>query len=67
MQRVDRHRDPAGSGGDQHVLFLGDDLEGVVLEVIAAESGDEEFTVIHAMNLRSRFLALYEEAKRWRR
>jgi hypothetical protein len=67
MQRVDRHRNPADTGVDQHVLFLGDDLEGVALEVIAAERDEEEFLVIHAMNLRQRFLGLYEEAKRWRR
>jgi hypothetical protein len=66
LQRVDRHRNPAGSGLDRHVLFLGDDLEGVALEVVAAEIEEEEFIVIHAMNLRQRFQGLYEEAKRWR-
>jgi hypothetical protein len=68
FQLVDRRRSQIlENGPDKHVLFLGDDLEGVALEVLAAESEEEEFTVIHAMNLRNRFLALYEEAKEWRR
>lgn len=52
---------------DGHVLFLGDDLEGVALEVLAAENAEEEFTVIHAMNLRNKYLGLHEEAKEWRK
>jgi hypothetical protein len=67
LQRIDRHRNPSDTGVDQHVLFLGDDLEGVALEVVAAELGEDEFAVIHAMNLRRRFAELYEEAKRWQR
>jgi len=67
MQRVDRHRNSAKTGADQHVLFLGDDLEGVALEVVAGELDEEEFMVIHAMDLRDRFLGLYEEARQWRR
>jgi hypothetical protein len=53
-------RDP-----DRRVLFLGDDLEGVALEVLAAEIEEEKFLVIHAMNVKSRFRAMYEEAKSW--
>ncbi|HET7591077.1 MAG TPA: hypothetical protein VFK14_12965 [Solirubrobacterales bacterium] len=56
-----------GSGSDKRVFFLGDDLEGVRLEVVAAEIETDEFTVIHAMNLRGKFLGMYEEAKEWRR
>jgi hypothetical protein len=67
LRRIDRHRNPSDTGVDQHVLFLGDDLEGVAIEVVAAELGEEAFAVIHAMNLRSRFRELYEEAKKWRR
>ena len=68
MQFVERRRgENWGDGPDKHVLFLGDDLEGVALEVLAAESEEEGFTVIHAMNLRSKFLGMYEEAKEWRR
>lgn len=38
FQVIDRHRaQPPRYPGDKHVLFLGDDLEGVSLEVLAAE------------------------------
>lgn len=67
MQFVDRHRNPADSGVDQRIYFLGDDLEGVALEVVAVELDEEEFSVIHAMNLRNRFRGLYEEARSWAR
>jgi len=68
IQFVERRRsDNWEYGADKHVLFLGDDLEGVALEVLAAENLEEEFTVIHVMNLRDRFLGLYEEAKAWRK
>lgn len=65
MQFVDRYRDPAGSGVDQRIYFLGDDLEGVALEVVAVELEEGEFSVIHAMDLRNRFRGLYEEARSW--
>ena len=67
MQFIQRRRSEGRHGPDKHVLFLGDDLEGVALEVLAAENEAEEFTVIHAMNLRDRYQALYEEAKQWRK
>lgn len=67
IQFIERRRSPNRHGPDKHVLFLGDDLEGVALEVLAAENEEEEFTVIHAMNLRTRFLGLYEEALQWQR
>ncbi|HEV2858826.1 MAG TPA: hypothetical protein VGW80_10535 [Solirubrobacterales bacterium] len=68
MQFVERRRSENwGYGADKRVYFFGDDLEGVALEVVAAENLEEEFTVIHAMNLRTRYLGLYEEAKGWRR
>jgi hypothetical protein len=66
MQFIQRRRSD-GWHPEKHVLFLGHDLEGVALEVLAAENEEEEFTVIHAMNLRNKFLGLYEEAKEWRR
>lgn len=56
-----------GRDADKRVFFFGDDLEGVALEVVAAENEYEELTVIHAMSLRDRYLGLYEEAKEWRR
>jgi len=67
MQFIQRRRSAGCHGPDKHVLFLGDDLEGVALEVLAAENEEEEFTVIHAMNLRDRHLGLYGEAKEWRK
>jgi hypothetical protein len=65
FQLVDRLRNPAGSGIDKRVYFLGRDLEGVPLEVVAVELDEEDFLVIHALELRSRFRALYEEARLW--
>ncbi|MFL5899525.1 MAG: hypothetical protein ACJ76D_13905 [Solirubrobacterales bacterium] len=67
FQIIERRCSESRHGPDKHTLFLGDDLEGVALEVLAAENEEEEFTVIHAMDLRRRFLALYEEAKEWRK
>ncbi|HMI82329.1 MAG TPA: hypothetical protein VK480_11115 [Solirubrobacterales bacterium] len=67
IQFVDEHRSRIGSEGEQHLLFVGDDLEGVAIEVLVAEIEEEEFIAIHAMNLRARFRALYEEAIKWRK
>jgi len=68
LQLVERRRsDNFDWGPDKRVFFFGDDLEGVRLEVVAAENVEEEFTVIHAMNLRNSFLSFYEEAKEWQR
>jgi hypothetical protein len=67
IQFIKRRRGEGRHGPDKHVLFLGDDLEGVAIEVLASEDVDEGFTVIHAMNLRRKFTVLYEEAKEWRR
>lgn len=67
IQFIKRRRSEGRHGPDKHVLFLGDDLEGVALEVLAAENDDEEFTVIHAMNLRNMHRGMYEEAREWRR
>lgn len=67
FQVVKHRRSESRHGPDKRVLFLGDDLEGVALEVLAAENVEEEFTVIHAMNLRKKYLGLYEEATQWRK
>lgn len=45
------------------LLILGDDGSGRAVEVIAVE-GDGVLVVIHAMDLRSKCRALYEEGKR---
>lgn len=65
FQLVKRRWSTVNSGVDQRVVFLGDDLERVPLEVIAVEHEEDEFLVIHAMNLRKRFRGSYEEARQW--
>jgi len=67
LQFIERRRNAAGPGVDQRVGFFGNDLEGVALEVIAVELDDEEFMVIHAMDLHGRHRLFYEEAKSWRK
>ncbi len=49
------------------LVFLGDDENGVALEVTAVELEDGSLLVIHAMSLRDRYRKQYEEAKKWRR
>ena len=51
---------------DERLVFLGDDEDGVSLEVMAVELDDGDLYVIHAMTLRKRYQEQYEEAKRWR-
>lgn len=65
IQFVERRRNRANSGVDQRIGFFGDDLEGVPLEVIAAELEEDEFMVIHAMGLHDRHRVFYEEARLW--
>jgi hypothetical protein len=47
-------------------MFLGDDKDGVALEVMAVELEGGDLYVIHAMGLRERYPPRYGEAKRWR-
>jgi hypothetical protein len=49
------------------LVFLGDDADGIALEVMAVELEDGSLLVIHAMALRDRYREQYEEAKKWRR
>jgi len=60
---------PAGAPAEAEarLLYLGDDANGVALEVMAIELEDKSLLVIHAMQLRERYRPQYEEAKRWRR
>ncbi|HEX7279745.1 MAG TPA: hypothetical protein VF255_09000 [Solirubrobacterales bacterium] len=58
LQWVNRYRRPLHRDVSQRVVFVGDDLEGVALEVVAAEDEEDEFVVIHAMNMRKRFRGL---------
>lgn len=48
-------------------MFLGEDEDGVALEVMAVELEVDDLLVIHAMSLRAQYQEQYEEAKRWRR
>lgn len=52
---------------DLRLVFLGDDADGVALEVMAIELEDEGLLVIHRMPLRERYRKQYEEARQWRR
>lgn len=60
---------PAGSpeNASPRLVFLGDDMDGVALEVMAVELEDDIPLVIHAMPPRDRYRPRYEETKRWRR
>ncbi len=51
--------------GDDRLLYLGDDADGVALEVMAVELETGELFVIHAMPMRQRYRAEYREAHRW--
>lgn len=59
---------PADSaeGVSPRLVFLGDDADGIALEVMAVELDDGSLLVIHAMALRDRYREQYEEAKKWR-
>jgi len=60
---------PAGAPAEAEtrLVYLGDDANGVALEVMAIELEDDSLLVIHAMPLREHYRPQYEEAKRWRR
>lgn len=66
-----RFREEAPPGGrgrsDPRFAFLGDDADGVALEVLAVELEDESLLVIHAMELRGHYRSKYEEAKKWQK
>lgn len=51
---------------DNRLVCLGDDANGRAIEVIAVEGDKDDLIVIHAMPLRDKYLAQYEEAKQWR-
>lgn len=55
----------APDGESERLLFLGDDERGRALEVVGIQRDDESLVVIHAMALRDRYRADYEEARRW--
>lgn len=51
---------------DEALLFLGDDEDGMPIEVVGVEFADGRLRVIHAMRMRTSYGDLYEEARRWR-
>ena len=53
---------PAEQGRQARLVFVGDDESGRALEVMAVRT-DRGLLVIHAMDLRPKWRALYEEAK----
>jgi hypothetical protein len=57
----------APGGADPRLVYLGDDAQGVALEVMAIELEDGSLLFIHAMPLRDRYREQYEEAKKWQR
>jgi hypothetical protein len=48
-------------GDEDLVIFLGPDMNGIPLEVIAVELSGESLRVIHAMKLRRRYTEEYEQ------
>ncbi len=54
-----------GEDGDSVTMYLGDDWNGVPLEVGVVQRGGE-VVVVHAMSLRPKFRAMYEETVPWR-
>ena len=48
------------------MLYLGDDWNGIALEVAVVDRAGEH-VVVHAMKLRKKYREMYEEALPWRR
>ena len=54
---------PDSGGGDDRIVFLGDDRSGRAVEVMAVAT-ERGLLVIHAMDLRRKWRRHYEEARR---
>jgi hypothetical protein len=52
---------------DRRLVCLGDDPNGLAIEVIAVEGDKDDLIVIHAMALRDKYRIQHEAAKQWRR
>lgn len=61
------HPAAASRTADERLVFLGDDADGVALEVMAVELQDGSYRVIHSMPLREAYRRKYREVKQWRR
>jgi hypothetical protein len=51
----------AARARSKRIVFLGDDLHGRALEIMAIESERDVLLVIHAMDLRDKYRARYED------
>ncbi len=58
---------PGEWGCDPRFLFLGPDLEGMPLEVVAVAPEDGSLVIIHAMPLRERYQGWYGEVAKWQK
>jgi uncharacterized membrane protein len=47
------------------ILFLGPDVHGVPLEIVAIEEATGVLVVIHAMRLRRKYRRAYAQVMRW--
>ena len=56
----------SAAGSTARLVYLGGDEAGIALEVMAVELAEDELLVIHAMPLRDKYRAQYEEAQAWR-
>jgi hypothetical protein len=52
---------------DERLIFLGDDWNGIALEVIAIEGADGELLVIHAQKLRAKNRDAYKRVIGYRK
>jgi len=57
----------APANAPDRLVYLGDDQEGVALEVLGVQLADGVLLVIHAMPRRDKYMQQYEEAKKWRK
>jgi hypothetical protein len=59
-----RFEEPPPAGGRaraNRIVYLGEDEQGQVLEVMAVEADNHEMLVIHAMSLRNKYKKRYEQ------
>lgn len=59
------HHDP--DDNDERLVFLGDDRNGIALEVIAIEGADGDLLVIHAQKLRDKNRTAYHRVRGYQR
>jgi hypothetical protein len=62
-----RSSEPERDRNSEQDVYLGDDPDGVPLEVMSIPTADGEVHIIRAMPLRAKFHDQYLEAMRWRR